>query len=48
MLGWELRELRLRVTKKNKISNSSQMRNEKISERKPEKRSYKNDTDLAR
>jgi hypothetical protein len=30
MLGWELRELRLRVTKNNKISRSSQMRNKKI------------------
>jgi hypothetical protein len=30
MLGWELRELRLRVTKYNKISKSSQMRNKKI------------------
>ena len=30
MLGWELRELRLRVTKHNKISKSSQMRNKRL------------------
>jgi hypothetical protein len=34
MLGWELRELRLRVTKNNKISKSSQMRNKNL-EKKP-------------
>ena len=55
MLNWELRELRLRVTKRTKISKSTQMRNEKIQknpkkkERKKErkKRRYKNNTDLA-
>ena len=33
MLGWELRELRLRVTRNNEISISSQMRNEKSIEK---------------
>ena len=37
MLGWELRELRLRVTKDNKISKSSQMRN-KTNRRKNQKK----------
>ena len=38
MIGWELRELRVRVTKNNKISKSSQMRNKKIQREKPSKR----------
>ena len=36
MIGWELRELRLRVTKNDKISKSSQMRNKINPEKKPE------------
>ena len=38
MIGWELRELRVRVTKNNKISKSSQMRNKKRKEKKAEQR----------
>ena len=37
MIGWELRELRVRVTKNNKISKSSQMRNKKSQRKKPSK-----------
>ena len=50
MLGWELRVhvLRLRVTKENKISKSSQMRNKEISREKSRAFFYKNNTDLAR
>ena len=49
MLGWELRELRLMVTKGIRISKGSQMRNKK-SERKESSKAirYKNNTDLAR
>ena len=46
MIGWELRELRLRVTKCNKFSKSSQMRNTKIQRKNPSKKIwYKNNTD---
>ena len=38
MIGWELRELRLRTTKDNKISKSSQMRNKTNQEKKPEQK----------
>ena len=44
MLGWELRELKLRVTKNNKISRSSQMRNKQKGKR-PEQK--KNNTKIA-
>ena len=53
MLGWELRELRelkLRVTKDDQISKSSQMRNKTTDKDSEQKRrtNCKNNTDLAR
>jgi hypothetical protein len=41
MIGWELRELRLRVTKNSKISESSQMRNKKVQRKNPEQKRKK-------
>ena len=47
MIGWELRELRVRVTKNDKIPKSSQMRNKKKEKKAEQKKTMTNITQIS-